>query len=40
MNIFYKLFVVKRSEVTCILLYGYDFPDTNEIRGWNSGISE
>ncbi|AIY82454.1 hypothetical protein U729_310 [Clostridium baratii str. Sullivan] len=38
MNIFYKLFVVKRTEDTCILLYGYGLPDTNEIRGWNSGL--
>lgn len=38
MNTFYKLFVVKRSEDTCILLYGYGLSDTNEVRGWNSGL--
>jgi len=37
MNTFYKLFVVKRSEGSCILLYGYGLPDYNEIRGWSSG---
>lgn len=38
MNTFYKLFVVKRSRDTCILLYGYGLPDTNELRGWSNGL--
>lgn len=38
MNIYYKLFVVKSNEDTCILLYGYGLPDINEIRGWSSGL--
>ena len=38
MNTFYKLFVVKGTEDTCILLYGYGLPDNNETRDWNSGL--
>ncbi|AWK52161.1 hypothetical protein DIC82_14615 [Clostridium beijerinckii] len=38
MNTYYKLFVVKRNEDTCILLYGYGLSDNNEIRGWSSGL--
>lgn len=38
MNTFYKLFVIKRNEEECILLYGYGLADTNEVREWNSGL--
>jgi hypothetical protein len=38
MNTFYKLFVVKRNEDTCILLYGYGLPDHNETSS-NKGHS-
>ncbi|MCW6084241.1 VPA1262 family protein [Clostridium sporogenes] len=38
MNTFYKLFVVKRDQDTCILLYGYGLIAHNEARGWSSGL--
>ena len=38
MNTFFKLFVVKKSQDTCVLLYGYGLADYNETRVWSSGV--
>lgn len=36
MNIYYKLFLVKKDENRSVLLYGYGLPDQNREREWRS----
>ncbi len=38
MNTFYKLFMIKMDANRSILLYGYALPDSNNERGWSSGV--